>query len=115
MAQLAPEELDAYERSRAKGTSHNLAMIFASGQAPRADRKDERWRACDESASFRRKVPRGKYQHGLARYPGDPEAFVSSRGEARRVADKRGMKILSAPPNSENPAQGWRRRPKPHG
>lgn len=30
------------------------------------------------------------YQHGLARFPGDPEAWVGSRGEMKEVLERRG-------------------------
>lgn len=33
------------------------------------------------------------YLSGLAEYPGDPEAWVSDRGDVLRVAKKKGMKV----------------------
>lgn len=59
---------------------------------------------------------RGKYQAGLARYPGDPEAFVQSRADARRVADKRGLAIHHGPANSGGANQRRsQKEPRPNG
>ena len=51
------------------------------------------------------KGAKGKYQAGLARYSGDPRAFVQSQGEARKRADEVGMKIVSGPNNNGSPQQ----------
>lgn len=39
-------------------------------------------------------VTRGKqYMGGLARFPGDPQAWVSTRGEIRKIAEKRNLNV----------------------
>lgn len=103
--ELNEAQMRIYRRVRADGTSHRLAMVLALRKPPRANRRDERWRCTDESKSFRRAVPAGKYQAGLARYPGDPEAFVSSMSEARRVAERRGLQISDEPTNARTARQ----------
>lgn len=96
-----------YEKCIANGCSPKLAEMLATRRAPGcvtddtffvgrkggqqfADSPD----AGDYYAADLRKVggsPAGKvYMHGLARYPGDPEAWVSSRGEVAEVCRKRG-------------------------
>lgn len=104
-AELAGGQLEHYMRCRDRGTSHALAMVLASRRAPLVNRRDERWRLTDEKATFRRRVPKGKYQAGLARYPGDPEAFVSSMGDAKKVAARRGLQILDEPANARSAVQ----------
>lgn len=100
-----------YERCRAQeGTSHNLAEMFALAVAPqsKSDREflmaqrqgrddqfgDTPWRA----AEYRRlaeaagaSISGQVYMPGLARFPGDPEAWVDGLGDVRRVVEARGM------------------------
>lgn len=117
-ARLRPEQFDHYMRCRSKGQSHSIALILASCRAPSMDRTDERWRLSRDKhrvVGKHGKVPnaQGKYQAGLADYPGDPSAFVCSRGEARRVAASKGLTICDAPANAgssvqkRNEAEGW--------
>lgn len=41
--------------------------------------------------------PKGKvYLSGLAAYPGDPEAWISGRGDIKRVADQRNYTVKGA-------------------
>ena len=100
-ARLDPKvDLEHYLRARSKGTGHNLAIIIASRAAPAMDRQDERWGTKrDPEAQARGINAVGKYQAGLARFPGDPQAVVSSRGDARRVAEKNGWTISKGPNN----------------
>lgn len=100
-----------YRKSVAKGNTHSFALMCATQCPPGGVFADERWRLSDESKSFRRNVPPGKYQTGLARYPGDPQAFVSSRSEAKKVAAKRGLTVTDRPANHDSPAQFVRRKP----
>ena len=102
---LTEEQQAEYDAAIGRGESHNIAEIVASGKPPGMDLKDERWRLGDERAEWGKEVPKGKYQSGLARYPGDPEAFVSSRADARRLAQKRGLRIIDGPANRDNPRQ----------
>jgi len=106
------QEIDRehYRRCRRKGTSRALARILASGKAPGTDRTDERWRLQRDPEAYARGLRcTGKYQPGLARFPGDPEAVVSSRAEARKVVDKNGWKIQDGPVNAENSVQRRRK------
>lgn len=82
-----------------------MAMILAGGRAPSVSRRDERWRSSDESASFGKKMPRGKYQTGLASFPGDKSAIVQSKGEAEAVAKAKGITILQEPMNARTGIQ----------
>ena len=86
-----------YYRVRAKGTGHNLAVIFADGKAPTMDRTDERLRRPNEEAQVRG-LKGGSYHPGLAQFPNDPRAIVQSRGDARRNFSKTGEKIGSEMP-----------------
>lgn len=97
-----------YEDCRDQGTSHNLALMFALGQPPMSntDREFlERRGGCydqfkgEELAGeyYRRRAlaagvnPTGKvYMSGLAAFPGDPQAWVSGRGDVQRVCEERG-------------------------
>ena len=108
---LTDHQQARYEEIRAKGQSHSIAVMLASGHAPGAQRPDERWRGSDPSVEFQKKMPKGKYQAGLARYPGDHRAIVRSRGEARKRASELGLTIQDAPANSNAPAQLSKRRP----
>jgi hypothetical protein len=107
--ELSEGDFAHYQRCREKGSSHNMAMILASGKAPGSDRTDERWRLTrDPEAHARGLKGPGKYQPGLARFPGDPEAVVSSRGDAERVAKKRGWTITKEPNNAGKGVQRGR-------
>jgi peptidoglycan/xylan/chitin deacetylase (PgdA/CDA1 family) len=92
---LTQRQAVEYDRLRAKGQSHNMALIFATRQAPAMDRTDERLRAADDRREHGKRAPRGRYQSGLARFPGDPKAFVKSRGEARQRANAIGREIIN--------------------
>lgn len=86
-----------------------MAMIIASRRAPGTDRTDERWRLThDPEAHARGLKGPGKYQPGLARFPGDPQAVVSSRGDAERVCKKNGWKITDQPMNAGKGVQRGR-------
>lgn len=102
---LSPEQQVEYETLRKRGVSHNMAEIIASGRPPGGNFRDERWRLTDEKAYWKADVPQGKYQAGLARYPGDKRAFVQSHSEAKRLADSMGRTIHDKPINHDNPGQ----------
>lgn len=103
---LGPERYERYEELRARGNTHNMAMILASQRAPGTDRTDERWRLMRDPESHARGLKgTGKYQPGLARFPGDPQAVVHSRKDAKRVAEKNGWKIQNEPMNHGRGAQ----------
>jgi hypothetical protein len=89
-----------YQTARSRNTGHGLALVIASRCPPRVIRRDERWRLTDERPSFGRSAPSGKYQAGLADFPGDPTAFVSSRHEAEKVAEAKGLSIIDEPVNA---------------
>jgi hypothetical protein len=94
VAELAPEQRAEYARLRAQGQSHNIAVMLASCEAPTTNRTDDRWRSSDERREHGRRAPLGKYQPGLARFPGDPLAFVRSRAEAQRRAEEMDLEII---------------------
>src|SRR3990167_4815835 len=75
-----------YRTSVRKGNSKAFALMCATQCPPGGVFADERWRLSDESKSFRRNVPPGKYQTGLARYPGDPRPAGAVEGARRRKA-----------------------------
>lgn len=101
---LTPEQRAHYERSRAKGTSERLALMLATGKAPMLDRQSERWRLSNDGK--RQGVSAtGKYQAGIARFPNDPAAFVTSKNQAKEVAKRHGYEVSDRPMNHDNPAQ----------
>lgn len=100
-----PKVQDFYEMCREKGESHNMAKICAFRQSPGlrtdttflADRgdpfdgDDARAKRCVAAARAGGVNPTGKtYIGGLAKYPGDPEAWIDGKGDVRRVCAKRG-------------------------
>lgn len=73
--------LDRYAACLVEGSSPRLADMLASRQAP----------ALMTDAVFMQGHPEArKYMPSLARFPGDPEAFVSGRGDIDRVLRERG-------------------------
>lgn len=85
---LTPEQRERYASSRRKGQSHNFAIIAASQRCPGIPMRDERMRLSQDARRMGVRGASGKYQGALARFPGDPRAFVSSMAEARRVCDQ---------------------------
>jgi hypothetical protein len=58
--------------------------------------------------------PTGKYYSGsLARYPGDPRAWIDSLGDVRRVAAERGLSVQGAV-NIEPPEPVRAAEPQPY-
>lgn len=100
-----------YEEMRRDGTSHMLAEMFALQKPPRAN-DDTTWLAAqssDISGAFLDKMPEivqkaytepakeagvnikgSVYVPGIARHPGDPEAWVKNSSDIKRVVEKRG-------------------------
>jgi len=98
-----------YELCRSRGTSHKLAEMFAFQEGPgldtdttfmagrNEDPAGEGWDHKTIGEVYRQKArkagvsPSGKtYLGTLARYPGDPEAWVSGKGDVKRVVERRG-------------------------
>jgi len=97
-----------YNACRMDGVPHKLAEMFALGQPPMSNTDREFLEGqggCYDQfggneflgnfyAAQAKKAgvsTTGKvYLSGLARYPGDPEAWVSGRGDAQRVLEQRG-------------------------
>jgi hypothetical protein len=79
-----PRVQQDYEEMISAGTSPKLAEMLAL-QSPPHCQTDTRFMTGEHSGS--------RYSSQLARFPGDPEAYVSSRGDVLRVAKKRGLKI----------------------
>jgi hypothetical protein len=97
----------AYEEMRRSGESHAIAEILALRQTPasRTDREFllgdvncNQFAADPESGKLYRSVAEQsgvsvagkKYISQLARFPGDPQAWVSGRGDVERVCRKNG-------------------------
>lgn len=98
-----------YERCRENGTSDSLAQIFAFQQMPSLKGTDSafwsgRWEDEDEIVTGYREQAaaqgistKGKiYSGSLARYAGDPQAFVSDQHDVLAVAKKEGMTVRGA-------------------
>ena len=102
-----------YIRMRGNGESHNMAAICATGKSP-ALNTDTTFRAgkvngnqfasCPQVGEHHVRLARmfgvntsGRtYMSGLARFPGDPEAWVRGRGDVSRIAEKRGWGVEGA-------------------
>jgi len=66
-------------------TGHHSANQFAGGSA-----KEECGKYYIDVAQRHGVITSGKvYKSGLARFPGDPEAWVSSRSEVKRLCERR--------------------------
>jgi hypothetical protein len=116
---------EVYEQSLANGCSPKLAEMFALATPPQA-RTDSTFLSGNCNGSQFEHVPgrgdylkeiaeaRGQsvtgkvYKAGLARYPGDPEAWVSGRGDVERVARARGWGVEG---DVSVPAEGVERIP----
>lgn len=96
-----------YEACRREGTSHSLAEMFALRQPPMSntdrefleghcngnqfEKTPEIGEAYKRVARAHGQNPAGKvYLSGLARFPGDPEAWVSGKGDVENILDRRG-------------------------
>lgn len=119
-----PEVQARYESMREGGESHRFAELIATRGFPGV-RTDATFNAgrCNGNQfertpglgdHYRRLAERagvsttGKYyQHGLAEYPGDPEAWVSDRHDVLRVAREKGLQVHGAvehtPPERATP------------
>lgn len=75
-----PEVQAAYERMREEGQSHNMAEMLALRQCPSLNTDTRRMIGWSEP----------RFSEQLARYPGDPEAWVSHPDDYRRVLRERG-------------------------
>lgn len=107
-----PEVQKFYESMRRKGQSHSIAEMCATRSAPRgmtdsvffagvgtlADQFRGEEQVLDHMVKVatrkgRRPSPNDYYQPGLARFVGDPEAFIPAsggRGHVQAVCEKRG-------------------------
>lgn len=120
-----------YELCRRKGTSHNMAVIFALRHPPGAltDREFLAGRGtlaqqfegeehnlnklvAESKRNGRTPSPNDVYLPTLANYPGDPLAFVppdDARGHVKRVCEARGdecrgmVKVKAGPPKEPEP------------
>lgn len=96
-----------YEEARESGTGHNLAKMCVLRKPPAVMTDDVFLAGRRNNAQFVNHPKLGHYYKGvaeskgistvgktyisgLARYPGDPEAWVSGRGDAKNVLEKRG-------------------------
>ncbi len=70
----------AYERMRKEGQSHNMAEILATRQCPTLNTDTRRLIGWSEP----------RFSEQLARFPGDPEAWVNHPDDYRRVLKQRG-------------------------
>lgn len=101
------EVLHHYLESRKQGTAHGLAMMFALGTAPQAQTSREFMQGHCNGSQFEKTPHIGeayarparqagvhtsgrRYMSSLARFPGDPEAWVDSLDEGKKLCEKRG-------------------------
>lgn len=100
-----PEIQAFYEKCRAEGTSHKLAEMLAFQRPPMSNTDREFLEgtgsqfadtpqlgdAYAEVAKAHGQSITGKvYMSGLARFPGDPKAWVTGRGDVAKVLDENG-------------------------
>ncbi len=97
------------------GAAERLAAMFASGTPPccmtddvflegMEARQANEFNGNREIGDFYRGEavkggvnPHGKvYMHGLASFPGDPKAWISSRGDVKRVCEEKGLECSGA-------------------
>ena len=104
----------AYENMRARGESHSMAQMLAYRTAPASRTDDDFFRGVgtldkqigdddghyinDVTANYRKATghdpnPNHLYVSTLAQYPGDPRAFVASRGDVSRRAEELGVGV----------------------
>jgi hypothetical protein len=118
-----PEIQAHYEECREAGSSHRLAEMLALRQSPSLQ-TDTRWLSGHVNGSqfvgherigdHYRKVAESYgvstegavYKSQLARFAGDPKAWVRSRGDCIKIAAERGMTLEGGvnykPPDSAN-------------
>jgi hypothetical protein len=105
---VTPQQRAHYEQCVARGTSHQLAEMFALGQPPQSKTDKEflsNWGANGSqfednpeqgdfyAAEARRQgidITGAVYLSGLANFPGDPRAWVRGRGDAKKLCEERG-------------------------
>lgn len=113
-----------YERCIAAGTSPKLAEMFATGQTPGVmtdsvflEGTGEQFAKTPYLGDHYKKVAesygqnvKGKvYKSGLARFPGDPLAWVNGRGDVQRICEARGMDCdgaVKVRANERKPVEG---------
>ena len=98
---------EAYEEMRRAGQSHNMSEMLALRQSPciKSDTTflhghcngnqfeanpelGDHYKAIAAAAGVN--VQGAVYKSGLARFPGDPEAWVRDRGDVKRLCEQRG-------------------------
>lgn len=108
--QAGEEAIGIYVSAIENGTSESLAELLALRQSPSLNtdttfmanrgtllqQLDGDHEALTEvmrgaSKSGFRPTDNHVYIEGLARYPGDPEAFITGKGDVRNVCEKRGQ------------------------
>jgi len=103
-----PAQIEHYELCRKNGASHRLALMLALGVPPMSNSDREFLQGSENGRQFQNCPHIGnayaklakragftdlsgkKYLSGLARFPGDPEAWVSDRSDVKRVLENRG-------------------------
>lgn len=102
-----PEQQAHYVRMRRNGETHRFAEMVALRAAPACNTDDTFLKGGFNGSQFAKNPDMGeirakelrkrggstagkRYVAGLARYVGDPEAWVSSKSEAKAVLKKRG-------------------------
>jgi hypothetical protein len=108
-----PQVQAHYERCRAEGTSHSLAEMFALGQTPflmtdsvfmegrcngnQFEKHPEQGDFYAAEAKAQGVDITGKfYSSFLAEYPGDPRAWVSGRGDVKKICEERNLDCRGA-------------------
>lgn len=81
---LSGSQVGHYRSCRVAGQSHNMAMIFASGQTPHVSRRDDR---------IRRQARDGGHAGLRENVWDDRHRSVTSQGDAKRLAAEMGVEV----------------------
>ena len=107
---LPPAQRDHYLAMRGQGESHNIAMMCSTGRTPAISTDstfmEGRWNGaqfagCPQLGQYYQSradqagvSTTGKaYISGLAKFPGDPRAWVSGKSDVREIARERNYTI----------------------
>ncbi len=107
------KEGQEYLTMRLKGESHNIAKICATRKSPALNTdttflsghvNGSQFAGCPDVGRHHKAVAEAAgintagavYMGGLARYSGDPEAWVSSKGDVARICTERGWGVEGA-------------------
>jgi hypothetical protein len=124
---LNQEQRERYLAMRRSGQSHNIALMLAAQQPPMSNTDREFLEghcngnqfagslAARAAGDYYRRVAAAAgqgsaagggnvYLSGLAAYPGDPRAWVSSRGDVKRLLEERGWSARGSVEHNADPS-----------